>query len=256
MADYFTQTVLQPVIPDIDMTPLERMILTEVFQSEPDVEGLYFFAEAGLNETPSFEAAALSAALAISADVDSHTAAFVRKRLAATSAVGDVELDLTIDLAWETILQDIVRRSSTIDQVIATSAFTCSKMRPDGFGGMVVLITADAVLGKSTEDMLCDLMDQVEYGDIGVAPGHGVHAVLRLEEKAVRAAVAEILIADASFAPLACDDITDADVREACSAVASRLDLTDIKDQAEYDAAVAALKRPQRRDSQRREAPS
>jgi hypothetical protein len=65
MADYFTQTVLQPVIPDIDMTPLERMILTEAFQSEPDGDGLYFFAEAGLNETPTFDAAALSVALDI-----------------------------------------------------------------------------------------------------------------------------------------------------------------------------------------------
>jgi hypothetical protein len=188
--------------------------------------------------------------------VDSHTAAFVRKRLAATPAARDVDLDLNSALAWETILQDIVRRSSTIDQVIASSAFTCSKMRPDGFGGMVVLITADAVLGKSTEDMLCDLMDQVEYGDIGIAPGHRVHALLQLDEKAVRTAVAEILIADASFAPLACDDVTDTDVREACSAVASRIDLTEIRDQAEFDAAVAALKRAQRRASEESESPS
>jgi hypothetical protein len=242
MADYLTQTVVQPVIPDIDMTPVERMILSEVFQSESDGDGLYFFSEAGLNETPSFDAAALAVALDISADVGSHAAAFVRKRLAAATTVGEVELDLTSDLAWETILQDIVRRSSTIDQVIATSAFTCSKMRPDGFGGMVVLITADAVLGKSTEDMLCDLMDQAEYGDLAAAPGHGVHALLRLDEMAVRAAVAEILVADASFVPLVSDDITDADIREACTAVAARIDLTEIKDQAEFNAAQTALR--------------
>ena len=242
MADYFTQTVVQPVIPDIDMTPVERIILTEVFQSESDGDGLYFFSEAGLNETPSFNAAALSAALDISADVDSHAAAFVRKRLAASPAAVVVELDLTSDLAWETILQDIVRRSSTIDQVIATSAFTCSKMRPDGFGGMVVLITADAVLGKSTEDMLCDLMDQSEFGDIAAAPGHGVHPLLRLDETAVRAAVVEILVADAAFVPLVSDDVTDAEIREACTTVAATIDLTEIKDQAEFNAALTALR--------------
>lgn len=241
MADYFIQTVLQPVIPDIDMTPVERMILTEVFQSEADGDGLYFFSEAGLNETPSFNAAALAVALDISADVDSHAAALVRKRLAATAAGHDVDLDLTSELAWETILQDIVRRSSTIDQIIATSAFTCSKMRPDGFGGMVVLITGDAVLGKSTEDMLCDLMDQAEHGEIAAAPGHGVHVLLAVDDKAVRAAVADILVADAAFVPLVSNDVTDADIRAACTAVASRIDLTEIKDQAECDAALAAL---------------
>jgi hypothetical protein len=241
MADYLTQTVLQPVIPDIDMTPLERMILTEVFQSEPDGDGLYFFSEAGLNETPSFAAAGLSAALDISADVDSHAAAFVRKRLAATAATGNIELDLTCDLGWETILQDIVRRSSTIDRIIATSAFTCTKMRPDGFGGMVVLITADAVLGKSTEDMLCDLMDQAEYGEIDAAPGHGAHVLLAVDERAVRAVVEDILVADAAFVPLVSDDVTDADIRVACTAVASRSDLPEIKDQAEFGAALTAL---------------
>lgn len=241
MADYFTPTVLQPVIPHVDMTPLERLILTEVFQSEPDGDGLYFFAEIALNETPCFEASALSAALSVSADVDSHAAAFVRKRLAAAAGLDVVELDLTSDLAWETIVQDVVRRSATIDHVIATSAFTCSEMAPDGFGGMVVLITAEAVLGKSTEDMLCDLMDQAEHGDLGVAAGHAAHVLLRLDEQAVRAAIAEVLIADASYAPMTADEVTDADIREACLAVTSRIDLTEIKDQAEFNAALAAL---------------
>jgi hypothetical protein len=241
MADYFTPTVLQPVIPDTDMTPLERLILTSVFQSEPDGDGLYFFAEIALNETPAFEASALSAALSVSADIDSHAAVFVRKRLAAAAGLNMVELDLTSDLAWETIMQDIVRRSATIEHVIATSAFTCSKMAPDGFGGMVVLITADAVLGKSTEDMLCDLMDQAEHGDLGVAADQGAHVLLRLDQQAVRAAIAEVLIADTSYAPMTPDEVTDADVREACLAVASRIDLTEIKNQAEFDAALAAL---------------
>jgi hypothetical protein len=35
-------------------------------------------------------------------------------------------------------------------------------MRPDGFGGMAVLITADAIVGKSTSDLLEDFL--VEAG--------------------------------------------------------------------------------------------
>ena len=241
MADYFTQTVLQPIIPEADMTPVERMILIEVFQSESDGDGLYFFSEAGLNETPSFNASALAVALDISADVDSHAAALVRKRLAATKAVGDVELDLTTDLAWETILQDIVRRSSTIDHVIATSAFTCSRMRPDGFGGMVVLITADAVLGKSTEDMLCDLMDQAEFGDVGAAPGHGHHVLLRLSEEHVRSTV-DVLFESEAPDGLALTDVTDADIRQASLGVKAARDLSHEEGAAAFNAALAAIR--------------
>jgi hypothetical protein len=33
-------------------------------------------------------------------------------------------------------------------------------MRPDGFGGMAVLITAAAVMGKSTSDIIEDLLNE------------------------------------------------------------------------------------------------
>ena len=55
-------------------------------------------------------------------------------------------------------MQDIVCRSPTLDHVTAVSAFTCSRMRPDGFGGMAVVITADFVRGKSTNDILEDFL--------------------------------------------------------------------------------------------------
>ena len=45
MADYFEQTVVQQTIPDADMTPLERLLLAHIFQSERDGDGWYFFAE-------------------------------------------------------------------------------------------------------------------------------------------------------------------------------------------------------------------
>jgi galactokinase len=53
-----------------------------------------------------------------------------------------------------------VRRSATLRYVTAVSAFTCSRMRPDGFGGMAVLITADAVIGKSTNDIIGDFLNE------------------------------------------------------------------------------------------------
>ena len=45
MADYFFPTVVQPIIPNGDMTPLERLLLMQIFESEPNDDGLYFFAE-------------------------------------------------------------------------------------------------------------------------------------------------------------------------------------------------------------------
>ena len=53
-------------------------------------------------------------------------------------------------------------------------------MRPDGFGGMAVLVTADAIKGKSTEDILGDFLDEAEHGPLATAPGFGVHVLLRL----------------------------------------------------------------------------
>jgi hypothetical protein len=35
-------------------------------------------------------------------------------------------------------------------------------MRPDGFGGMVVVISASAILGKSTNDLLEEFIEQLQ----------------------------------------------------------------------------------------------
>jgi hypothetical protein len=36
MADYFSPTVIQPTIPVTDVTPLERLMLSHIFNAEPD----------------------------------------------------------------------------------------------------------------------------------------------------------------------------------------------------------------------------
>ena len=51
-----------------------------------------------------------------------------------------------------------MKRSKTLDYISVLTAFTCSRMRPDGFGGMATLITAEAVVGKSTNDILEELL--------------------------------------------------------------------------------------------------
>ena len=52
------------------------------------------------------------------------------------------------------MFQDIVRRSAAIDEIVVTTSYTCTRMRPDGFGGSVMLITANAIRYRSTVDVL------------------------------------------------------------------------------------------------------
>jgi len=155
MADYLSPTVIQPTIPLAAMTPLERLVLSHVFSAWAEGDGLYFYAE----ETPAgvltLSRAKLKAALAASDGSSGAIHGYAAARLAQTPAAEcEIELDLTSDVGWERIFQDIVKRSPTLRYVTAVSAFTCSRMRPDGFGGIAVLITAEAIMAKSTNDFL------------------------------------------------------------------------------------------------------
>jgi hypothetical protein len=47
MADYYTPTVIQQTIPEADMTPLERMLLSNVFDAERDGDGWVFLLRVG-----------------------------------------------------------------------------------------------------------------------------------------------------------------------------------------------------------------
>ena len=50
MANYLSPTVIQQPIPVADMTPLERLVLSLIFDAEPDGDALYFHASLGPSE--------------------------------------------------------------------------------------------------------------------------------------------------------------------------------------------------------------
>jgi len=155
MADYFTPTVIQPAIPAGDITPLERLLLSHIFYAEPNGDGLYFCADEGPADMIWLDRSLLEAALAQSTAAAESTATSVVAGQLAQVPADNVEIELDFsDRSWESIFQDIVRRSKTLRYVTIVSAFTCSKMRPDGFGGMAVVITPTAVMGKSTSDII------------------------------------------------------------------------------------------------------
>lgn len=165
MADYYTPTVLQPSIPDADMTPLEHLLLSHIFDAECDGEDWYFFSEQGPADMLYVERAVLEAARAASEGAGENAAnTFVKEHLPDPQSGESLPSHLDLDLSttsWEFIMQDIVRRSPTLRYVSAVSSFTCSRMRPDGFGGAVVVISADKIVGKSTSDLLEEFIAQL-----------------------------------------------------------------------------------------------
>jgi hypothetical protein len=109
----------------------------------------------------------VAAALAASEASASSLNAFVAERLALLP-IDEHAIDLDLSgMSWEFIFQDIVRRSKTLRYVTAVSSFTCSKMRPDAFGGRAVLITAAGVMGKSTNDILEDFLTEAGLDEAG-----------------------------------------------------------------------------------------
>ena len=169
MADYFEQTVIQQTIPDADMTPLERLLLSRIFGCEPDHDGWYFFAEESPSTMIFATRAELEAALGAAPDPDSVAHRYVAEQLAELDP-GDTEVELDLSgTSCEFFLQDIVKRSKTLRYVSVVAAFTCSKMRPDGFGGMAILITPDTIVGKSTNDLIEDFLAEAGLDDSDTA---------------------------------------------------------------------------------------
>lgn len=252
MADYHSPTVVQPTIPKSDMTPLERLLLSHILDCESDGDGFYFYSETGPSDDIELPLNELRTALSASDGVPSTAYDYVIERLALAGADDTyIEIDLS-GTSWEFILQDIVRRSRTLDHITVVSAFTCTKMRPDGFGGMAVLITADAIKGKSTHDILEDFLAEGAEDDPvrSVARGAESHVLLALDEASVRQEVRVVIESDPAFAALAPEAVTDADIRSACIAVAEHADLAEEQGAARFRAALRAIREAERRCAQ------
>ena len=74
MADYNSPTVITPTIPVSDMTELERLILTTMFDHEYDGDRIYFFSNIGPSEIISIDRDDLLGALERSVTTPGGTA--------------------------------------------------------------------------------------------------------------------------------------------------------------------------------------
>lgn len=162
MADYYTPTVVQQVIPFADITPLERLLLGQIFQSDTVEGGLYFTSEDGPKDMIWVESESLSTCLDDPVAKGSAAHAEILHQCGeALTGDDDVEIDASLEW-WTAVFQDIVRRSATLDHISVMMSYTCSKLRADGLGGMAMLITAQTVRSKSTQDILAEFIEKAE----------------------------------------------------------------------------------------------
>jgi hypothetical protein len=153
MADYYTPTVVDPMIPLAAMLPIERLFLSQVFDEELTSEAAYYCSEDGARDLISLAASEIRTALDAATPETSRLAQkLIDEQSDAILGEDDIDLDMCGDL-WADVLQDIVRRSPDLDHLTVTMAFTCSKMRPDGFGGLAMLITASTIRSESTHTL-------------------------------------------------------------------------------------------------------
>ncbi|MDY7524269.1 hypothetical protein [Sphingomonas sp. 10B4] len=152
MADYFSQSVVLPYIPRGDFSPGERLILLAMFEHE-EVDGEYYlFAEHGRQDFLAIDVADIREAL-IDTPADSVAARLLVSSLAsAGDATGIIEVDAAD--VWIDLLQDVLRRSDTLDHISIETAHSCSRMRSDGFGGAAIVITADGIDAMSTSQFI------------------------------------------------------------------------------------------------------
>ena len=73
------------------------------------------------------------------------------------------------------------------------------------------------------------------------------HVLLRLDESAVRAEIAEVIATDETVTCLTADAVTDADIHAACCAVVESTDLSEERGAAAFRAALAAIREAERR---------
>ena len=165
MPDYRSPTVVQQIIPLADMTPLEIWLLSLIFDARESGDGLYFSAYNGPRDRITIDLADLREAFAASAGF-LGTAQEIGAQ--ALQQCGDTDgpdspIDSDASLGWwDAVLQDIVKRSTTLDHASVVMIFPCEDMHSDGLGGLTILITAQAIRVKSLDDVLMDFQAEAE----------------------------------------------------------------------------------------------
>ena len=150
MTDFYSPTVIQPSIPAADMTVAEHLLLTSVLDYEDNEHGIYFFSD-NCSDDITVEARKVREILdQCDEQSDDPALVFLRKEIAEVEA-GDEYIETCLEReTMITILQNIVKRSSTLHYITIVTSWTASKMCPEGYGGSATVITSDIIAYQST----------------------------------------------------------------------------------------------------------
>jgi hypothetical protein len=171
MAGYHTPTIIDPPIPIGAILPIERLFLAGVFTEDVKDRTACYHSAHGANDRISLDGEQVRSSLDDATAGTSRLAKYLLEEY--TDAIThdrEIEIDLCGDL-WPDVLQDIVRRSAELDHLIVTVAYTCTKMRTDGFGGSAMLITAGSIRWESTSTLLdrfyaeASANGEIDHGD-------------------------------------------------------------------------------------------
>ena len=155
MADYYTQTVIHQEIPERLIAPFERLLLAEIFENENRSDAIYYYASERPSDFITLDRRAVENALSTCRVRSRIRSALVETLLKSDPDQDYFDFDLTAACDYTVILQDIVRRSKgALPYLTIAAAYTCSKMRPDAFGGMCIMIAPRAIRYWSTYDVL------------------------------------------------------------------------------------------------------
>ncbi|MBP2449807.1 hypothetical protein [Rhizobium leguminosarum] len=161
MEDFHTATAVVPEIPASDLTLLERLVLSLAMDAVEGSDGVSFHSFEGARDIVSIDPDDLRSAWVASQAIDSRLNAAVANVLAAFDATDEADRTSYVDIhltdgpvGIAEILQDIVRRSLRIRELVLIRSFIGTRIGFDGYGGSVTRITADALQHSSTDDML------------------------------------------------------------------------------------------------------
>ena len=162
MTDLETRSYTHPPIPLVDLTPLEKLILTHVLECSETDAGLLLFTDVGpINSVSVKRKALLDAFRASASQAASALNAFVGSRILAllpTSPDGeDLDIDVEVDLSefpWQFIVQDIAARSPSLPEMTVIQWTNHPSQRPDTYGASVSLITGKGIHHATSEELL------------------------------------------------------------------------------------------------------
>lgn len=157
-----TKITTYPPLPTMDIAALEKLILSKVLDYAESENGVELYTDTGpMNPVAVTRHELKEATDASDPNVPSLVKDFLERQVSAIlSDTGlDPETVVFIDLSefpWQFIVQDIMTRSPTAQEVVVIHWISESSQRPGSFGAGVSLITENGIFHATSEDLLAD----------------------------------------------------------------------------------------------------